>query len=77
MANRVTQRHHIIYGSPDHKTQPDEIVTIFKGEHSITNKINWYCSKSVSRGFIKVLKVFIALNEDRAIDLEEQNESKH
>jgi len=41
-------------------------VRIYKGEHSILSKLDWYTRKTVSAGFIKALKVFLALNEDRA-----------
>jgi len=60
---RITQSHHISY-------DPEVTVRIYKGEHSILTKIQWYCKKSVSKGFIKALKHFIALNEDKAEELD-------
>ena len=68
VVKRVIQRHHIVYGSPEHKSQVDEVVPIFKGEHLILTRIQWM--KTYSKGFIKSLKVFLALNEDKAIELE-------
>lgn len=67
----ITQNHHITYAHPDHKSQEDIVVRVTKGEHGILTRIQWWCKKTVSKGFIKALKVFIAMNEDRAIDLEE------
>lgn len=54
---RVIQRHHISY-------EPEEVVDITKGEHFILTRMQWL--KKPSQGFIKALKVYIALNEDRA-----------
>jgi len=59
---RVLQRHHISY-------DPEIIATIYKGEHEILTKINMYTKKSLSRGFIRCLKTFIAIHEDRATEL--------
>lgn len=66
---KIIQKHHIIYATPDH---PEQEVTclITKGEHNILSKMNWFTKNFISAGFIKSLKVFIALNEDRAVDLE-------
>jgi len=60
---RVTQRHHISY-------DPEITATIYKGEHEILSKMNMYTKKNLSRGFIRCLKTFIALHEDRATELE-------
>jgi len=60
---RVVQNHHISY-------DPEITVRIYKGEHEILGKINMYTKNTVSTGFIKALKTWIALNEDRAWDLE-------
>ncbi len=62
MAKRIIQQHHISY-------DPDVSVYIYKGEHLILTKIQWFSKKTVSRGFITALKVFIAENEHRAKDL--------
>lgn len=75
MVKKIIQSHHLIYGSPEHPEQ-EEVVKVRKGEHRIATLMNAYCRKTVSKGFIKWLKFFICLREDRAIDLEEKNETK-
>ena len=65
---RVIQAHHIIYAAPDHPEQ-EVIVRLFKGEHLMATRLQWYCRRKVSRGLIKLMKVFIALNEDRAEEI--------
>ena len=67
---RIIQNHHIVYAHPDHPSIKEVKVATFKGEHFIIGKINLFTRKNLSTGFLKCLKVFIALNEDRAIDLE-------
>ena len=66
---RAINKHHIVYGSEKHPEQ-EIIVPIYKGEHKILTLIQWYEKASVSIGFIKALKMFIFLNEDRADDLD-------
>ena len=68
----IVQEHHIIYGHPDHKSQKDVVVYITKGEHGVLTKIQWWCKNNVSKGFITALKVWIALNEYRAVDMEDK-----
>lgn len=68
---KIVQKHHIIYAHPDKKSQKDEVVSLYKGEHLILTRIQWL--GHISKGFIKSLKVFIALNEDKAEDLDEKN----
>ena len=58
----VVQSHHISY-------DPEVVVRIRKCEHLVLTRLQWYCKKQVSRGFITALKVFIALNEYKATDL--------
>ncbi len=70
--SKVIQFHHIQYKHPDHKSMRDIIVPIWKGEHLIANKIQMFCKKEVSQGFITILKVFIAQREHEAIDLKEK-----
>lgn len=67
---RVVQRHHLVYGSPEHPEQ-ERVVSVFAGEHQILSMMNLYTRKTVSEGFVTALKVFIALNESRAIPLDE------
>jgi len=57
--------HHIIYPSPEHPEQ-EEVVRVRKCEHLVLTRLQWYCRKQVSAGFIKALEVFVALNKDRA-----------
>ena len=42
---------------------------MFKDEHEICSKIQWYCRKKVSKGFLEHLKHFILEREAGAIDL--------
>ena len=65
---RITQRHHAIYGSSDHPEQ-ECIVRIYKAEHFIAGKMQLYLRKSTSKGFCKWLKIWLAVNEDRAVEL--------
>ena len=55
----VIQTHHI-------SQDPEITVRIRKCEHLLLTRLQWYCKKQVSRGFLTALKVFIALNEDKA-----------
>jgi len=59
---RVIQTHHL-------GRDPEITVRITKGEHNVLTKINWYTKKFVSKGFVKALKHWLALNEDRAEDV--------
>ena len=61
----VIQTHHI-------SRDPEETVRVFKGEHRILTLTQAYTRRKTSKGFIKALKVFIALKEDDAICLSEQ-----
>lgn len=56
----VIQPHHISY-------KPEIVVILFKGEHWLITQLNR--RKNVSMGFIKALKVWLALNEDSAKEL--------
>jgi hypothetical protein len=68
---RVTQSHHLIYPTEEHPEQECR-VRIFKGEHKIATDMQRFLRKTTSRGFCKWLKFWLAVNEDRAIDLEEK-----
>lgn len=57
----VVQSHHISYS-------PEVVVIIYKGEHMILTRLQW-AKRAPSIGFIKALKVWIALNERRAVEL--------
>ena len=58
----IVQGHHISY-------DPEVKVDVFKGEHSILSRMQWYCRKKVSKGFIEALKDFIKKREDTAVEL--------
>ena len=63
----LTQIHHLIYGNEDHK-QEEVIERIFKGEHWALTQLSR--RRNISKGFIKSLKLWILLNEDKAQDLD-------
>jgi len=72
---KVVQDHHWIYPSEKHPEQ-EYTEPVFKGEHQIITKIQWYTKKDVSSGFIRWLKFFCLMNEPRAIDIETIRELK-
>jgi len=63
----VIQRHHLIYGNDEHK-QKEVVGVIYKGEHFLLTRLQW--RKNLSKDFIKSLKLFILLNEEKAVQLE-------
>ena len=60
MGKPIIQEHHISY-------DPEITVRLYKGEHWVLTQLQR--RKKISSGFIKSLKVFIALNEDKATEL--------
>lgn len=58
---RVIQGHHISH-------DPQITVIVFKGEHWILTQLQRR-TKNISKGFIRALKVWIALNEPKAQEL--------
>ena len=60
MGKTIIQEHHISY-------DPEIVVRLYKGEHWILTQLQR--RKKISRGFIKALKVFIALHENDAVTL--------
>lgn len=60
----IVQRHHITY-------EPERVVYITKGEHLILTRMQWFCKKIVSKGFITALRQFIKDNASRSEDLKE------
>lgn len=58
---RVIQNHHISY-------DPEVIVPIYQGEHWLVTQLDR--RKYISKGLIKTIDVWLALNRDRAIDPE-------
>jgi len=70
MKKTVVQEHHISY-------KPDIHGTVYRKEHNVldgrTGMNRW---KGVSKFFITALKVFIALNEHDAVDLDKKIEMR-
>jgi len=66
MKKKIIQKHHLIYPNEKHK-QLEEVVRVWKGEHFIITQLNR--RKNISRGFIKSLKLWVLLNEDKAKEL--------
>ena len=62
MKKTVVQHHHLAY-------DPPIVVALFQSEHWCITQMNR--RKSCSKGFIKALEVWIALNRDDAVDLAE------
>jgi hypothetical protein len=60
---RPVHKHHFSY-------DPEIIIKVYAGEHQILTLINRYSKRTVSRGFIRNLKAWIALNEYRAEEIE-------
>lgn len=56
----VIQKHHISY-------DPEVTVNLYKGEHWMLTQLQR--RKKISKGFVKALKVWIALNESNAKDV--------
>ena len=62
----MIQKHHIVYENLEHK-QKDVIVDVFKGEHFILTQLNR--RRKISKGFVKCLKVWLALNDSEINDV--------
>ena len=69
MAKPIVQNHHIIYANTEHG-QIERTVRIFKGEHWLLTNLNR--RSNISRGFVISLKVWLALHEHKAVDLDEK-----
>jgi len=61
----VIQTHHVVYSSPEHPEQ-ECVVRVRKSEHLLLTRQGWYCRKTLSKGYVKAQKIWLALNEDRA-----------
>ena len=61
---RVINRHHISY-------EPEITVDIFSGEHQTITLMERYSKRTVSKGFIKCLELFIDAHMDKVVDLKE------
>ena len=57
---KTIQTHHISY-------DPEITVDLFKGEHWILTQLQR--RKNFSKGFVKSLKVWLALNEEKAVEV--------
>jgi len=62
----VIQTHHLSY-------DPEIKGKLFKGEHLLLTRLGW--RKNISKYFIKCLKNWIILNEDKARDLETEEKN--
>jgi len=62
----VIQTHHLIYPSEKPK-QIEETARVYQGEHWAITQLQR--RKKISKGFIKALKLWILLNEDKSQDL--------
>jgi len=68
MKKSSVQEHHI-------SKDPEVTLYVYKGEHAVLTRMQWYCSKRPpSRGFITALKVWLALHESDAVDLQEMKQ---
>lgn len=63
----IIQAHH-----PDKKNRPEWTENITKGEHAILSRIQWFCRKRISKGFLSCLYDICVTNMDRAIDLKKE-----
>ena len=66
MKKKVIQNHHLVYAVPEHG-QKDEIIPLTRGEHFLITRLNRH--KHITPGFIKAIKYWIVLNEDRGEDI--------
>ena len=65
----VIQKHHLVYERAD-KKQKEHTVLIRRNEHWLITQLNRL--NPISEGLIKTLKLFITLNEDKAIKLKRE-----
>lgn len=66
MKKLIKQTHHLIYGNEEHK-QKEVTGVIYKGEHWILTNLNR--RTNISKAFIKSVKLWLLLNEDKAIEI--------
>ena len=66
MVKTIIQTHHLIYENEKHK-QKEEVVKLYKGEH--WNITQLQRRKKISKGYIKALKFWLLLNEDKGVEL--------
>ena len=63
---RAIQKHHITYEDED---TPERTVMVYRGEHGVLTKIQWWCPSPCSKGFIEALEQYIADNKLDSIEL--------
>ena len=63
---RVIQKHHITYAGECVK---ERTVMIYKGEHGVLTKIQWWCKGVCSKGFLEALQQYISEHEEEAVSL--------
>lgn len=63
---RATQEHHITYAS---EGVPDKVVYVYKGEHGVLTRIQWWCKGVSSKGFLESLQHYIDENNNEAVIL--------
>lgn len=66
---RITNRHHVAYGSEEHPEQ-EWTEVLFKGEHLAISRLIWWTRKSISMGLIRSLEYFVLRNKGRATELD-------
>lgn len=62
---QIVQQHHISY-------KPEVTILVYKGEHMILTRLQW-TKRAPSKGFVKALKIWLALHETDAVELEKEN----
>lgn len=65
MKKPIVQPHHLIYGT---EKQREVVVSVYKGEHWIATNLNR--RTHISKGFVKYIKFWLALNEDAAEEID-------
>ena len=63
---RIVNHHHIVYPVPEHG-QSEVVVRMTRGEHFLITRLNRY--RHITPGFIKAIKYWLVLNEDRGEDI--------
>jgi hypothetical protein len=66
MKPKIVQRHHLIYANDEH-SQKEIVGNIYKGEHWLLTNLSR--RTNISKVFIKSLKMWLILNEEKAVEL--------
>jgi hypothetical protein len=67
MSKPIVQNHHVMYANKKHG-QKDVEARVYKGEHWLLTNLSR--RTHISRGFVISLKLWLALNEHKAVDLD-------